>query len=358
MSDALIIRRLSKAYVPGKPVLHDIDVEIAARRHHRDHRAVGHRQEHADPLHQPSRRADVGRDPVRRHATSRALSRRGAAPCAPADRHGVPGIQPGRAPDGDGEPAVRPPGLRVAVARVAAQVSAGRHRARASTARHRGPRGLRQPARRCAVRRPAAARRHRARRHAAAATDARRRADVVARSEDVGRDHGTAGRRRAIASDSGAHQHARRRARAALCRSHRRHVRRTDRVRRSAARLVGRDAEADLRRRGLARIERSREPAAIAAYRFPASRAAQITFALLAVYVVYAVAQLDVSLGTRRSRASAHAGALPRPDVPAELRALGTAVEGPGGKPADRRARVGARHRARAAVRACSARAT
>ena len=30
MSDALIIRRLSKAYVPGKPVLHDIDVEIAA----------------------------------------------------------------------------------------------------------------------------------------------------------------------------------------------------------------------------------------------------------------------------------------------------------------------------------------
>src|SRR4029078_11809943 len=30
MSDALIIRRLSKAYVPGKPVLHDIEVEIAA----------------------------------------------------------------------------------------------------------------------------------------------------------------------------------------------------------------------------------------------------------------------------------------------------------------------------------------
>jgi len=30
MPDALIIRRLSKAYVPGKPVLHDIDVEIAA----------------------------------------------------------------------------------------------------------------------------------------------------------------------------------------------------------------------------------------------------------------------------------------------------------------------------------------
>ncbi|HEX6138616.1 MAG TPA: phosphonate ABC transporter ATP-binding protein [Casimicrobiaceae bacterium] len=31
MSEALAIRRLSKAYVPGKPVLRDIDVEIAAR---------------------------------------------------------------------------------------------------------------------------------------------------------------------------------------------------------------------------------------------------------------------------------------------------------------------------------------
>jgi phosphonate transport system ATP-binding protein len=31
MSEALTIRRLSKAYVPGKPVLRDIDVEIAAR---------------------------------------------------------------------------------------------------------------------------------------------------------------------------------------------------------------------------------------------------------------------------------------------------------------------------------------
>ena len=31
MSEALTIRRLSKAYVPGKPVLRDIDVEVAAR---------------------------------------------------------------------------------------------------------------------------------------------------------------------------------------------------------------------------------------------------------------------------------------------------------------------------------------
>ena len=31
MSEALTIRRLSKEYVPGKPVLRDIDVEIAAQ---------------------------------------------------------------------------------------------------------------------------------------------------------------------------------------------------------------------------------------------------------------------------------------------------------------------------------------
>jgi len=46
---------------------------------------------------------------------------------------------------------------------------------------------------------------------------------------------------------------------------------------------------------------------AIAAYRFPASRAAQITFALLAVYVVYALTQLDVSL-ERVQQGMAHAG--------------------------------------------------
>ena len=36
--------------------------------------------------------------------------------------------------------------------------------------------------------------------------------------------------------------------------------------------------------------------AAAALYTFPTSRAAQITFAMLAVYVVYALTQLDVSL--------------------------------------------------------------
>jgi phosphonate transport system permease protein len=47
--------------------------------------------------------------------------------------------------------------------------------------------------------------------------------------------------------------------------------------------------------------------AAAAPYTFPTSRAAQITFALLAVYVVYALAQLDVSL-ERVQQGLAHSG--------------------------------------------------
>ena len=56
--------------------------------------------------------------------------------------------------------------------------------------------GFAQPPRRCAVRRPAPARRHRPRDDAGAGAAARRRADLLARSEDLGRDHGAAGRRR------------------------------------------------------------------------------------------------------------------------------------------------------------------
>ena len=40
----LAVRHLSKSYVAGKPVLTDINLEIARARHHRDHRPVGHRQ--------------------------------------------------------------------------------------------------------------------------------------------------------------------------------------------------------------------------------------------------------------------------------------------------------------------------
>ena len=67
---------------------------------------------------------------------------------------------------------------------------ATRHRSRLSPARRRRPRRLRHPARRSALRRPAPARRHRARADAGAGPRARRRADLLARSQDLGRDHG------------------------------------------------------------------------------------------------------------------------------------------------------------------------
>ena len=78
-SRLLTLRHLSKSYVPGKPVLQDIDLASRRARHHGDHRAVGHRQEHADPLHQSPRRADGGRDPVRRRRPREALAARHCA---------------------------------------------------------------------------------------------------------------------------------------------------------------------------------------------------------------------------------------------------------------------------------------
>jgi phosphonate transport system permease protein len=48
-------------------------------------------------------------------------------------------------------------------------------------------------------------------------------------------------------------------------------------------------------------------PAAPAPYTFPTSRAAQVTFALLAIYVVYALTQLDVSL-ERVAQGLTHSG--------------------------------------------------
>ena len=56
--------------------------------------------------------------------------------------------------------------------------------------------------------------------------------------------------------------------------------------------------------------------------------AARIAVALLAVYVVYACAQLDVSW-ERVAAGLAQRRALLRPAVPAELRALGAAGQGP-----------------------------
>ena len=120
---SLVIRNLRKEYRAGAPVLDDISLDHRGPRHHGDHRSVRHRQIDADPLHQPPGRSDRGRDPVPRRR-SRASSRgRAAARGAAAHRHGVPGIQPGRAPVGDRERAVRAPRLCAGLARVAAQVS-------------------------------------------------------------------------------------------------------------------------------------------------------------------------------------------------------------------------------------------
>ena len=106
----------------------------------------------------------------------------GAAPGAPADRHGVPGVQPGRAPDRDRERAVRPARLRAGLARLAAQIPGRRHRSRLPSARCGRAWRFRHPARRPAVGRPAPARRHRPRADAGARSDPGRRADLLARS--------------------------------------------------------------------------------------------------------------------------------------------------------------------------------
>ena len=168
-----------------------------AHGHHRDHRPVRHRQEHAHPLHQPARRADGGPDPVRRRRTSRGCRARALREARRrigmvfqeynlVERLTVmENLLTGRL------------GYVSAWQGVAAQVSADRHRrARSSCSTSSASRVSRNAARRRAVGRPAPARGHRARGDAAAAAAARRRADVVARSEDVGRDHGAAARHR------------------------------------------------------------------------------------------------------------------------------------------------------------------
>ena len=166
-------------------------------RHHRDHRRLGHRQEHADPLHQPAGRADGGRDPVRRARISPGCP---ARRCGCARRHigmvfqeynlverltVMENLLSGRLGYVSSWRAWRrkfpPDDIRKAFELLDVV----------------GLSGFAQPARRRAVRRPAAARRHRARGDAGAEAAARRRAHVVARSQDVGRDHGAAGRRRA-----------------------------------------------------------------------------------------------------------------------------------------------------------------
>ena len=177
--------------------------------------ALGHRQEHADPLHQPAGRADGGRDPVRRRTTSRGS--RGAA-LRHARRHIGMVFQEYNLVE-------RLTVMENLLSGRLGYVSpwrAWRRKFPPEDIRRAfelldvvGLAGFAHQPRRRAVRRPAPARRHRARRDAGAEAAARRRADVVARSRrprsrswsccaDVARSRGI----------PGADQHARRRARA------------------------------------------------------------------------------------------------------------------------------------------------
>ncbi len=195
---ALVIRNLRKEYAPASRCCDDVSLDDRRPRHHRDHRPVRHRQVDADPLHQPAGRADRRRDPVRRRRTSRSCA--GAALRAARRRIGMvfqeynlverltvmENLLCG------------PARLRLGLARLAAPLSRRRTSTRAFELLDAvGPRRASPPARRRALRRPAPARRHRARADAGAGAAARRRADLLARSEDLGRDHGADRRRRA-----------------------------------------------------------------------------------------------------------------------------------------------------------------
>ena len=57
---ALVLRGLTKEYRKGSPVLNGTRSDVAGLGIDRDHRAVRHRQEHADPLHQSAGAADLG----------------------------------------------------------------------------------------------------------------------------------------------------------------------------------------------------------------------------------------------------------------------------------------------------------
>ena len=176
----------------------DIDLDIARARHHRDHRAVGHGQVDADPLHQPARRPDRGRDPVRGRGPRQALAARRCAA-----RGGSIGmvfqeynlverltvmenllsgrlgyVSAWRAwrrkfPPADIRSRLRAPRRR------SASPGSRTQRADALSGGQRQRVGIA----RAVMQQPEAA--------------ARRRADLVARPQDLGRDHGAARRRRA-----------------------------------------------------------------------------------------------------------------------------------------------------------------
>src|SRR6266852_5590870 len=259
-------------------------------RRDRDHRPLRDREIDARALHQSAGRPDRRRDPFPRPGSGPA---HGPQPARrpPPHRHDLSGIQPGRAAVGDRERAVRPARLCGGVARMAAQVSGRGHRARLPAARCGGAGRACDPARRPAFRRPAPTGRHRARADAGTRPRARRRADLLARSENLGRDHGADRAPRRRARHPRHRQHAQRGACAPLRRPHRRHAQGRDRVRRFAAGADAGAPPADLRRRGVAGVIAS--PARRAA--FPPNWRARIALIALALYVVYACGVLDVT---------------------------------------------------------------
>ena len=236
MSEALTIRRLSKEYVPGKPVLHDIDLEIAAQ----------------------GITAIIGPSGTGKSTLIRCINRlveptAGEILFDGRDLARLSGVALRHARRQIGmvfqeynlverltvmeNLLSRTPGLRGAVACVAAQVSARRHRrarCRCST-----PSGLAGFANRRADALSGGQRQRVGIARAVmqqpqlmladeptSSLDPKTSVEIMELLADVGRAH----------RDPGADQHARRRARAALCRSHPRHGGRTHRVRWSAAR--------------------------------------------------------------------------------------------------------------------------
>ena len=123
---ALEVRGLRKEYRRGVPVLRDISITFPGRG---ITAVIGPSGTGKSTLIRCiNRLVEPTAGEILFHGLDLAqLQRPGAARGAPAHRHGVPGVQPRRAPDRDGEPALRTPRLRVAAQGVAAQVSAGGH---------------------------------------------------------------------------------------------------------------------------------------------------------------------------------------------------------------------------------------
>ena len=143
MSTSLRISGLVKEYRAGRPVLNGIDLEVAGQGLTAIIGPSGTGKSTLlrciNRLIEPTR----GEITLRSGQDSVDLARvRGPAPRAPPHRHGVPGIQPGRAPDGHGEPADRPARLHLGLQCLDPPLRARGHRARLPAAGHRGLAGF------------------------------------------------------------------------------------------------------------------------------------------------------------------------------------------------------------------------